>query len=553
MTKFSPSRRRFLKNSLSIAALAGISAYGYKKFTPKAPIVNVFRPGMDFGHMVRDYAAIPEPNSTWSCDLIILGSGASALTAAWKLTKENQSNFILLEGPEPNGNNAGIDNNELHYPTSAHYLALPSMESRHIREMLSDIGVLLGDPYIEKPEYDEMALIHAPEERLLNNGSWQESMLPKVDQDSKRFFSLVERLSIAKGEDNKKLFAIPIIQSSNDSNWRKLDSLTFEQWLTENNYKSESLRWYLNYCARDDYGQGIDKISAWAGLHYFCSRAGHAKNAENGSVITWQDGLASLSNKLRAYVDFKRSSIMQPNNKEKKPQIMSGSVLQATEHKDHVELLVGSMINGIFKTAKIFAKKVICAMPLYIASRVITDIETYGFAPHENMPTYAPWMVASFVLNQYPQEPKNTFLAWDNVVKEGDGLGYVVSTHQLIRAAKPERTAFTAYRPLDHDEPAIIRTWLIDAKEQDLVNLASSDLKLAYGSALWQHLEQIDITLRGHAMAVPTPGYLSNNGLQALQKNNSRILFAHADLSGYSVFEEAAWWGYQAALNCLPQ
>ena len=53
------------------------------------------------------------------------------------------------------------------------------------------------------------------------------------------------------------------------------------------------------------------------------------------------------------------------------------------------------------------------------------------------------------------------------------------------------------------------------------------------------------------AMATPRPGYLSNRGLQALRVADGRILFAHADLSGYSVFEEAAWWGYEAARRLL--
>jgi hypothetical protein len=30
------------------------------------------------------------------------------------------------------------------------------------------------------------------------------------------------------------------------------------------------------------------------------------------------------------------------------------------------------------------------------------------------------------------------------------------------------------------------------------------------------------------------------------------VLFAHSDLSSYSIFEEAAWWGWQAA-NRLTQ
>ncbi len=39
--------------------------------------------------------------------------------------------------------------------------------------------------------------------------------------------------------------------------------------------------------------------------------------------------------------------------------------------------------------------------------------------------------------------------------------------------------------------------------------------------------------------------------LAALRAADGRILFAHADLSGYSVCEEAAWWGYRAAERVL--
>jgi hypothetical protein len=48
-------------------------------------------------------------------------------------------------------------------------------------------------------------------------------------------------------------------------------------------------------------------------------------------------------------------------------------------------------------------------------------------------------------------------------------------------------------------------------------------------------------------MASPLCGYLSNRGLAALRDVDGPVLFAHSDLSGYSVFEEASWWGVAAA------
>lgn len=85
------------------------------------------------------------------------------------------------------------------------------------------------------------------------------------------------------------------------------------------------------------------------------------------------------------------------------------------------------------------------------------------------------------------------------------------------------------------------------ASAAELLELASADLKAAYGWRLNMHVERVDITLRGHAMAVPQPGFRSNAGLQALRDADGAIVFAHADLSGFSVFEEAAWWGVAAA------
>jgi hypothetical protein len=76
---------------------------------------------------------------------------------------------------------------------------------------------------------------------------------------------------------------------------------------------------------------------------------------------------------------------------------------------------------------------------------------------------------------------------------------------------------------------------------------AAFDLKLAYGRELWRHASALDITVRAHAMATPAPGFLSQRGRIALRHVDGPIRFAHADLSGLSLFEEASYWGMRAA------
>ena len=52
-------------------------------------------------------------------------------------------------------------------------------------------------------------------------------------------------------------------------------------------------------------------------------------------------------------------------------------------------------------------------------------------------------------------------------------------------------------------------------------------------------LGRVDLMRYGHAMAIPTPGLRGSPALAALSAPQDQLHFAHADLSAYSVFEEA--------------
>ena len=64
-------------------------------------------------------------------------------------------------------------------------------------------------------------------------------------------------------------------------------------------------------------------------------------------------------------------------------------------------------------------------------------------------------------------------------------------------------------------------------------------------------LRQVDLMRYGHAMSLPAPGLRSSAALRALAAPQRRVHFAHADLSGYSVFEEALYQGTRAATHAL--
>jgi hypothetical protein len=464
----------------------------------------------------------------------------AGLTAGWKLKKQGFKDFLMIEGPQLYGNAAGGRFGDLAYPTGAHYLPVPSTDSFHVREILSDLGIIIRNPMSERPYYDERYLLHAPEERLLYNGKWQENILPTEGvppdelEEHRRFFKEVDRLRQLRDATGKRIFTIPSMLSSYDPEWLILDKMTFKDWLTKNGYRSATLHWYLNYCCRDDFGTRYDRVSAWAGLHYFCSRFGQAANAEKGAWLTWPGGLSPLAAAMAKGIPRK-----------------AGTTYKLAKTATGVEALCFELTNGVPKTYRIKANRAICAMPLFVAAHVVESIKELGFDPVLHTPVYAPWLVANFLMKDFPQEmpagPEYPPLSWDNVVYQEPGLGYVVSTHQDIRRTPPPKTVFTSYVALSDQTPEEARHWMERATPEELLELASVDLKTAYGWKFASCVERVDITLRGHAMAAPLPQFRSNAGLKALRELDGPILFAHSDLSGFSVFEEAAWWGYRAA------
>jgi hypothetical protein len=532
------TRRQLILHGMGLATVSTLGWQTYQYFQPKKATIDIQFPGMALGHQIRDFHRQAKANipPVTHANIVVIGSGAAALCAMWQLHKNQQTQLLLLEGPEKNGNNAFGQYEQYRFPTGAHYLAMPSHESTHILDLLQDLGLY------QNQQFDEMSLVHAPAERIWHNGVWQNDLLPVIDSDSQRFFQTVETLQKAIGNDQKPVFTIPIAQASEDPHWLKLDNMPFAAWLKQENYHSSSLLWYLNYCCLDDYGQGIDAVSAWAGLQYFAARNYHPESTQ---LLTWPNGLGHLSTQIRQRIGLKEI-----NTLDKLPDhyyyALNSSAMQIEEHPEHVD--IHCLIHG--QAHIIRAKQAICAMPLYIASKVVSNIGQYGFDAKQHLPTYAPWLIGNFVLNSFPQE-KNSTLAWDNVVYPNHGLGYVNSTHQAIRVAKPEKTVFTSYRALDHMAPNEMRKWLTTASEKELIDLASEDLSQVYGKEFWWRLEHIQLSVRGHAMASPNIGYLSNAGLKALQNNHSRLLFAHSDLSGYSIFEEAAWHGIAAAKKIL--
>ena len=176
-------------------------------------------------------------------------------------------------------------------------------------------------------------------------------------------------------------------------------------------------------------------------------------------------------------------------------------------------------------------------MPHFVADRLL------GRAP-EPAHSYAPWMVANVTAGRMPRGP-GAPLCWDNVAYGSRLLGYVVATHQALDRA-PRRTVLTYYWPLSHLPPDQARREALARPLAEWQAVVLEEL-LRIHPELEGAVETVDVWLWGHGMIRPTPGYVWGAARRLACTQAPPVFFAHSDMSGMSIFEEANYRGVVAA------
>jgi glycine/D-amino acid oxidase-like deaminating enzyme len=485
------------------------------------------------GHRLRT-GNFPAPTETIETGVVIVGGGIAGLAAARRLDQIGQRDFLLIElEHQPGGNAASGQNAVSAYPWGAHYVPLPNDESAEVLELFEELGITRGLGANGAPIYNEEFLCADPMERLLDAGRWQEGLVPQIGitVDDRRqyedFFARMESFRSRRGSDDRPAFAIPLDLSSRDAEFLALDGKTMAAWMTEEGWNSVPLRWHVDYSCRDDYGAGIAHVSAWAGVHYFASRRGRAANADRDAVVTWPEGNGWLAKKLAASCA---------------PRTRSGGVVFNIEQRDGA-VFVDYLEVERDRSIRVKARGVVCAAPRFVARRMIRDL------PGGNDAVYSPWMVANVTLDQLPGG-SGVPLAWDNVARASDSLGYVVATHQNVHPV-PRETVITHYWPLDSVPPAEERQRALARTHVDWCERVAADLDRTH-PGIHSHIRNIDVWVWGHGMIRPVPGFIWGADRQKMQEAHGRIVFAHSDMSGISIFEEAFTRGTQAANALLP-
>ncbi|MGV3569667.1 MAG: FAD-dependent oxidoreductase [Ramlibacter sp.] len=472
------------------------------------------------GHRLRGPSEAPNPATSRRTRVVVAGAGVAGLAAARALRQRGIEDFVLLDLEQaPGGNSRGGAVQGIPCPLGAHYLPLPTDAAPEVQALLEELG--LRKRVAGRWQYDERHLCHAPQERLFFQGQWQEGLLPLGVGAS----TLAQYVRFAQEVEKARAtgaFRIPLRKPDAVRAW---DTEAFAAWLARQGLQDPQLRWYLDYCCRDEYGADSTQVSAWAGLHYFAARHGFhppgtEAEGEREAVLTWPQGNGWLANALAKPLGerFRGGQL----------------VTRIAERRHGIE--VDAQDAGTGRSERWLADRCIVALPAFVAARVV-ESPPDPLRLLARQVRYAPWLVANLHLRAPLAENGDAPLAWDNVVHGLEGsLGYVNATHQnLERSAATVLTWYLApgeaargdllERPWTHWRDRILSE--LSQPHRDLPNL----------------LTHIEIARYGHAMPIPAPGLLS--ALPA-PPDSDRVQYAHSDWAGYSVFEEAFTLGHRA-------
>ena len=497
-----------------------------------------------FGHRLRDEPPMAVPPDAWSnIPVAIVGGGVAGLTAAWRLKNSGFNDFVLFElESAPGGTSRSGSNRSLSFPWGAHYIPAPMKENAALVSLLEEMGVVEGKDKDGEPIIGEQFLCRDPEERVFYKGRWYEGLYMHAGeseedrQQLQKFNTEVDRWISWRDGRGRRAFTLPVSACSDDAEVTALDRFSIAEWMNQRGMTSPRLRWWVEYACRDDYGMTLEQTSAWAGLFYFCSRVA-TPGVESQSLITWPEGngrlVQHMFEKAKANVQLDRAAV---------------ELIPVHENgRDRVDVVT---LDRQGRNPRGFrVQRVIFAAPQFMARYVVRPYRENPPA-HISEFQFGAWMVANLTLKDRPKQTlaRNFPLAWDNVLYESPSLGYVVATHQ--RGLERGPTVFTYYYPLVDENPRNARTRLLETDWRGWAEIVLSYLSRAHPD-IRGLVERLDVMRWGHAMIRPRTGFMWGQARREGAKRFRGIHFAHSELSGVALFEEAFDVGLRAANEIL--
>lgn len=510
-------RRDFLK--LSASSLAGVSLGCRNQpalFRDPDDYEVVLVDDLLAGHRLFEGDRPRPATKKQRCEIAVVGAGISGLAAATQLKDRDVRVFEL--GKQPGGTSAFGKEGPFTFAYGAHYdLEYPATFGQEVLEFLARLQIIAFNPLRDMWTFWDTQYIIPPdrESRCLENGRFRDDVFPDVPQTP--FFRELSHAFHGK---------MPLPTRLIDPSLHYLDSMTFLQWLQESRLADEPrfLR-ALDYQMKDDYGAGVDRISALAGIHYFQCRPYFTE-----PVLTFSppNGNGYFVEKMLAALGSER--------------VQTRSLVMGIRPlSSGFEVSVLRVESGELETWT--ADEVIYAGQ----KQGLKRLNPAWFERFAHV-RYAPWVVLNLCYSGTPAD--NVF--WQNEVLSEDTafLGVVDGAAQYGKRGSGEdgsgiRRCLTAYLCLDEGDREQLKAWLHNPKP--LIDRVRAHVAQLYGENGLGHLLKVHVKPHGHAMPIPEPGYLfrNNDGASGV----ASLSFAGVDCGRLPLIFEALDSGILAALN----
>ncbi len=516
---------------LSAGAASALPLPGCSRLSPEIP-GELRGASMSLGHALRGATLEQAPaGAPARVGVVIVGGGPSGLSAAWRLERLGFRDYLVLELESRAGGTSTFGSDGVvPHPWGAHYVPVPTADNAGLVSLLDEMDMLERGPN-GAIQGKERWLVREPESRIFAGGAWHEGLFPTALAtpedlaELRRFEAEMARWVAFRDTRGRRAFALPMWSSSDDAELTELDKVSAASWLQRRGFRSPLLRWYVEYACRDDYGASLEVVSAWAMLFYFCSRTSDTE-AGSASFLSWPEGNGRVVQHLAGVVGDR---------------LRTGSlVTDVLPNETSVELAVLDARTG--KLTRLLADAVVLATPSFVNARVLRPWRARRPAFLDDF-RVAAWWVANVHLKERPKSKGFPF-AWDNVLFDSPSVGYVAATHQALRDRGP--SVWTYYRPLWEEDAKLARQQLMALDQRSAAAEVLDDLGRAHKD-FRASVERIDVWRWGHAMITPTPGCIFGSSRRQAQAPVGRVHFAHSDLSGIPLLEEAQARGVAAA------
>ncbi len=493
-------RRQFLRNT----ALGATLPFWLQEcaVAPSADFPIDLHSDQAAGHLVFESQNWPMGGRE-AFDRVIVGGGVAGLAAAYKSRGQDFALFELSD--RLGGTSASAQVGDIHFCQGAHYdLDYPEYYGDDVLRMLEELDIIHYQPWKRAWSFnDQQHIIPASRrQQCYDEGKIRGDVIPEGAVKD-QFLEVIGQFA---GQ-----MALPTRLISEEV--RFLNDIDFRSFLAEHMEVSQQLERQLDYHMMDDYGGGASQVSALAGIHYFMCRPYYSQPVSLFSPLQGNDYFVQrIANKL-------------PANRVH----LQHLVRRINDLGDQFEMEILDI--AAQKVKVVTANHVVYAGQKHALQYVFPQ-EHSLFASN----VYAPWMVINFISRQ--QEGEYGFWQNEFLAEDRSFLGFIDSSVQ-DRVSLGGRRILTAYYCLRPEDREYLST--VSQERERIVTEAQSQVR-----KVLPHMDSIEraaIKVMGHAMPIPTPGYLFRDA----NESNSRLAYAGVDNGRLPLLFEALDSGILAA------